>query len=72
MRISKIFLSYGTVLALFVLAFPKPISAEDLTPPKNIILFIGDGMGMGHITAAKIESEKLNLEQFKILGLLAT
>lgn len=40
--------------------------------PKNIILFIGDGMGIAHITAAKTVQAKLNLERFKTLGLITT
>jgi len=40
--------------------------------PKNIILFIGDGMGVSHITAGKIVKGVLNLESFRYLGLLTT
>lgn len=40
--------------------------------PKNIILFIGDGMGVTHITAGKIVKGVLNLESFRYLGLLTT
>ena len=40
--------------------------------PKNIILFIGDGMGVSHITAAKTVKGKLNLEEFKVTGLITT
>jgi alkaline phosphatase len=40
------------------------------TPPKNIILMIGDGMGITQITAGMyINGNKLNLEQFKYIGL---
>lgn len=49
------------------------ISAEDtirFTPPKNIILMIGDGMGITQITAGMYRNgNKLNLEQFKYVGL---
>ncbi|MCU0346306.1 MAG: alkaline phosphatase [Saprospiraceae bacterium] len=49
------------------------ISAEDtirFTPPKNIILLIGDGMGITQITAGMYRNgNKLNLEQFKYVGL---
>jgi len=38
--------------------------------PKNIILMIGDGMGLTQITAGMyINGNKLNLERFKIIGL---
>ena len=40
--------------------------------PKNVILFIGDGMGVTHITAAKTVKGKLNLEEFKVAGLITT
>jgi len=40
--------------------------------PKNIILFIGDGMGVSHVTAGKIVKGVLNLESFTTLGLLTT
>ncbi len=40
--------------------------------PKNIILLIGDGMGVSHITAGKIVKGVLNLESFRYLGLLTT
>lgn len=40
------------------------------TPPKNIILMIGDGMGITQITAGMyLNGNKLNLEQFKYIGL---
>ncbi|HMM60200.1 MAG TPA: alkaline phosphatase, partial [Candidatus Rifleibacterium sp.] len=34
--------------------------------------FVGDGMGVAHITAARIENGPLNLERFKIMGLHMT
>lgn len=40
--------------------------------PKNIILFIGDGMGVAQVTAAKVVNGKLGLERFPIAGLLST
>jgi len=72
MRLIKLLSSVLIVLAVFSRIIAEPASAENVTPPKNIILFIGDGMGVGHISAAKIEKETLNLEQFKVLGLLST
>lgn len=45
-------------------------AAEDV--PKNIILFIGDGMGVSQVTAGKITKGTLNLERFKVVGLLTT
>ncbi len=41
--------------------------------PKNIILMIGDGMGLSQITAGMyINGNKLNLEQFLYIGLIKT
>jgi alkaline phosphatase len=49
---------------------------EDTTsfvPPKNIILMIGDGMGLTQITAGMYANgNKLNLEQFLYIGLQKT
>ena len=51
-------------------------AAENTIPeniiPENIILFIGDGMGVSQISAAKVVKGSLNLEQFKVSGLLTT
>jgi alkaline phosphatase len=49
---------------------PLPSDTVSFTPPKNIILMIGDGMGLTQITAGMyINGNKLNLEQFKYIGL---
>lgn len=41
--------------------------------PKNIILMIGDGMGLTQITAGMLANNNyLNLEQFPIIGLIKT
>lgn len=74
-------LSQGRKPRLLVLAFVLvllwsiPGFAE--TPPvRNVILLIGDGMGIGQITAARIESESpdgiLNLDTMKTIGLAKT
>lgn len=46
--------------------------AGDKNYPDNIILFIGDGMGVAHITAGKIAAGSLNLERFPFSGLVTT
>jgi alkaline phosphatase len=56
---------------LLTIFFTLPVQAEDYLP-ENIILMIGDGMGIAHITAARISTGKLNLDRFKVLGLLST
>ncbi len=52
---------------------PPPVLPSDtvsFTAPKNIILMIGDGMGLTQITAGMyINGNKLNLEEFKCIGL---
>ncbi len=47
------------------------LAAQD-NRPKNIILFIGDGMGIAQITAGRTVKGKLELERFRDLGLLIT
>ena len=61
------FLRIGLFLAILVLG-----CAADNDYPENIILFIGDGMGVGHITAGKIALGNLNLERFSVVGLVTT
>ncbi|MCU7834240.1 MAG: alkaline phosphatase [gamma proteobacterium symbiont of Taylorina sp.] len=62
------------ILSVFLLAAACSMTtcAEGTLPPKNIILFIGDGMGVSQISAAKIVKGRLNLEQFDVSGLLTT
>ncbi|MBN2565757.1 MAG: alkaline phosphatase, partial [Candidatus Eisenbacteria bacterium] len=40
--------------------------------PANIILMIGDGMGVSQITAARIELGHLNMERLPVGGLVTT
>lgn len=40
--------------------------------PRNIILFIGDGMGVAQVSAGKTVKGTLQLEQFRTAGLLTT
>jgi len=58
-------------IVLFLL-IPSASFAEDSRPPENIILLIGDGMGVSQISAGKIVNGHLNMERFKYLGLLTT
>lgn len=49
---------------------PAPTFASLKKKPKNIILMIGDGMGLTQITAGMYRNgNKLNLEQFPVIGL---
>ncbi len=46
---------------------------EESTLPKNIIFMVGDGMGLTQITAGMIgNNNKLNLEEFRFIGLSKT
>ncbi len=51
----------------------EPSAPPPPARPKNIILMIGDGMGITHITAATIANKnKLNLERLPVVGLMKT
>jgi alkaline phosphatase len=53
--------------------FVKASQPQNPKKPKNIILLIGDGMGLAQIYAAmSTVSEPLNIEQFKYIGLHKT
>ncbi|MCU0639244.1 MAG: alkaline phosphatase [Candidatus Krumholzibacteria bacterium] len=65
------------LVAVIILSVPAVSSCVDRreTPPggpANIILFIGDGMGIAHLTAARIACGKLHMERFEVAGLLTT
>ncbi len=66
------------LLSVCVLAFQssRPAELSESKPenfPKNIILMIGDGMGLTQVTAGMYaQTEKLNLEKFPITGLIKT
>lgn len=50
-----------------------PLEPAFAKPPKNVILMIGDGMGLSQVTAALYSNNnELNLEQFNIIGLQKT
>lgn len=48
------------------------VYSQDENNPKNIILLIGDGMGVSQVTAAKIVKGKLEMERLNVGGLLTT
>ncbi len=53
-------------------ALPSPIPDDSIsfTPPQNIILLIGDGMGIAQITAGMyMNGNQLNLERCQYIGL---
>jgi len=61
----------STLFAFVLLLFPSLIFTQQR--PKNIILLIGDGMGISQITAGMYSKGRpLNLERFKYIGLIKT
>jgi len=54
-------------LAITVIA-----SAQSDAKPKNIIFMIGDGMGVAHVTAAKIVKGSIDMERCKVMGMHMT
>jgi len=63
---------FRLLLLLFLLIFALNLYAQQLVKPKNIILMIGDGMGLAQISAGKTFKGQLNLEKMKVVGLLTT
>lgn len=59
-----------TLLVLILVVFGNCSRNDNY--PKNIIIYIGDGMGVAHITAGKIVRGRLNLERFAVTGLVTT
>jgi alkaline phosphatase len=59
-----------TILFLILLIFGNCSRNDNY--PKNIIIYLGDGMGVAHITAGKIARGTLNLERFSVSGMVTT
>lgn len=57
---------------LLVLLVTASSAQEVSAPPRNIILMIGDGMGVSQVTAGRTTKGHLALERFRHLGLLLT
>lgn len=85
MKLSSIAFSLGLASLLAACAASNtPFAATDRSPPgpKNVILFIGDGMGVSTVTAARIydgqtrgetgEENLLSFEKFPALALVKT
>lgn len=73
MRIAQILL-----VTLIALGYPNINFAQNIqqgqTPkkPKNVILMIGDGMGLSQLSATQFYTESPNLEEFPVIGLIKT
>ncbi len=85
MKLSAIALSLGMASLLAACAAgnaPRASSEQAPAQPKNVILFIGDGMGVSTVTAARIydgqtrgetgEENLLSFEEFPALALVKT
>lgn len=55
---------------LLILVFAAGLCAQEI--PKNIILMIGDGMGVSQVTAGRIAKGSLAMEQLDTIGLMTT
>jgi alkaline phosphatase len=62
---------HNTSFHLFI-SFVLLMALQTFGTPKNIILFIGDGMGVSQLTAAKYVKGELEMERLPIGGLATT
>ncbi|MBN2072208.1 MAG: alkaline phosphatase [Candidatus Krumholzibacteriota bacterium] len=63
------------IVTFCVVSCSRPVPAdpaEDESLPLNIIIFIGDGMGVSHITAAKTIRGTLHMERLRHCALVTT
>jgi alkaline phosphatase len=69
----RTFLLFTLAVFLFQNAFTQqPENPVESKNPKNIILLIGDGMGLSQITAGLYSKGRLSLERFKKIGFIKT
>jgi alkaline phosphatase len=59
------------ILALISMAFCLSVGAQEKRP-RNIVVMIGDGMGVAQVTAGHTRKGQLELQKFQHLGLLLT
>lgn len=60
------------LLAISILLFLSTISAQNSTRPKNIIILIGDGMGLPQVSASVLSMKNDPFKKFKHIGLINT
>ncbi|MEX2116818.1 MAG: alkaline phosphatase [Bacteroidota bacterium] len=60
-----------SLLSITLLFWLCPVSAQQ-ERPSNIVMMIGDGMGIAQVTAGHTKKGRLELQQFRHLGLLLT
>jgi alkaline phosphatase len=58
--------------AALVAAGCAHVTGRSGTPPRNVILMIGDGMGTAHVTAAKVVAGRLEMERLPVGGFVTT
>ncbi len=61
-----------TRLIFFLLFFPSLIFAQETEHPKNIILLIGDGMGLNYVSADVLKHNNSPFKRFSTVGLAIT
>lgn len=61
-----------TRLIYFLLFLPCLIFAQETERPKNIILLIGDGMGLNYVSADVLKYNNSNFKRFTTVGLAIT
>jgi alkaline phosphatase len=61
-----------TRLIYFLLFFPSLIFAQEIERPKNIILLIGDGMGLNYVSADILKHDNSPFKKFSTIGLAIT
>lgn len=66
------FMIVVVLLLVPVILLPGETLSGERKLPDNIILFIGDGMGIPHITAARTILGSLKMERMKVVGLQST
>ena len=77
-RVTHTLRSWGLILCCLVLALALvlPLTAAQAPAARNLILFIGDGMGPAQVElarqAAKLHGQKLNLDRFVLRGRVLT
>ncbi|MCX7919084.1 MAG: alkaline phosphatase [bacterium] len=78
LKYRKIFVSLliGIIIVSVTYSSSFSVKTEPIAQAKNIILLIGDGMGIGQITLARVAlvgaDGKLNLDRFPYVGLVKT
>lgn len=69
----QLFLISASIITLIGCNSPEKVTEEKPKVPKNIILMIGDGMGISQITAGYYANgKKLNIERCKVIGFSKT